>query len=51
MGKPVSDTLQEVKLRLMDTEACRHFQAFDPNLQLCVGNPKKRKAVFKVILR
>ncbi|XP_036893505.1 chymase-like [Sturnira hondurensis] len=47
VGKSGSDTLQEVKLRLMDTQACRHFQDFDPNLQLCVGKPKKRKSVFK----
>ncbi|KAM5338615.1 chymase-like [Glossophaga mutica] len=47
VGKSGSDTLQEVKLRLMDTQACRHFQDFDPNLQLCVGNPKERKSVFK----
>lgn len=46
-----SKTLQEVKLRLMDPQACRHFNIFDHNLQLCVGNPKKTKSVFKVILR
>lgn len=46
-----SKTLQEVKLRLMDLQACRHFNTFDHNLQLCVGNPKKTKSVFKVILR
>ncbi|XP_008707035.1 chymase isoform X1 [Ursus maritimus] len=42
-----SDTLQEVKLRLMDPQACRHYLAFDHNLQLCVGNPRKRKTAFK----
>lgn len=46
-----SDTLQEVKLRLMDPQACRHYLAFDHNLQLCVGNPRKRKTAFKVILQ
>lgn len=36
-----SNTLQEVKLRLMDPQACRQFMTFDHNLQLCVGNPRK----------
>ncbi|KAF3830227.1 hypothetical protein GH733_004046 [Mirounga leonina] len=42
-----SDTLQEVKLRLMDPQACRHYLAFDHNPQLCVGNPRKTKTAFK----
>lgn len=41
INKPYSDTLQEVKLKLMDPQACRHFKMFDHNLQLCVGNPRK----------
>ncbi|XP_004647536.1 chymase [Octodon degus] len=45
--EPASDTLQEVKLRLMDPQACKHFPNFKHNLQLCVGNPRKRKSVFK----
>ncbi|XP_070262945.1 chymase-like [Myotis yumanensis] len=45
--KSGSDTLQEVKLRLVDPQACRHFETFDHNLQLCVGNPKKAKSAFK----
>ncbi|KAL4694535.1 hypothetical protein H8957_002306 [Semnopithecus entellus] len=45
--KPSSDTLQEVKLRLMDPQACSHFRYFDHNLQLCVGNPRKTKSAFK----
>ncbi|XP_078190762.1 chymase isoform X1 [Callithrix jacchus] len=49
--EPISDTLQEVKLRLMDPQACSHFRDFDHNLQLCVGNPKKTKSAFKVILQ
>ncbi|KAI5280394.1 chymase [Manis pentadactyla] len=42
-----STTLQEVKLTLMDPQACRHYWAFDHDLQLCVGNPRKTKSVFK----
>uniref|UniRef100_A0A9L0JWM7 Peptidase S1 domain-containing protein n=1 Tax=Equus asinus TaxID=9793 RepID=A0A9L0JWM7_EQUAS len=38
-----SNTLQEVKL-LMDPQACRQFMTFDHNLQLCVGNPRKKSA-------
>ncbi|KAK1338743.1 hypothetical protein QTO34_019401 [Cnephaeus nilssonii] len=32
--KSGSNTLQEVKLRLVDPQACRHFRTFDHNLQL-----------------
>ncbi|XP_036128389.1 chymase-like [Molossus molossus] len=45
--EPGSDTLQEVKLRLMDPQTCRYFKTFDHNRQLCVGNPKKKKSVFQ----
>ncbi|KAM5235553.1 chymase-like [Ctenodactylus gundi] len=44
---PASDTLQEVKLRIMGPQACKHFRDFDHNLQLCVGNPRKIKSVFE----
>ncbi|XP_061036715.1 chymase [Eubalaena glacialis] len=44
---PGSNTLQEVKLRLMEPQACRHFTTFDHNLPLCVGNPQKTKSAFK----
>ncbi|XP_006913685.1 LOW QUALITY PROTEIN: chymase [Pteropus alecto] len=47
MDKSGSDTLQEVKLRLMDPKACRHFKMFDHNLQLCMGNPRKTKSASK----
>ncbi|XP_012589524.1 PREDICTED: chymase [Condylura cristata] len=40
-------TLQEVKLRLMEPQACRHFAQFDHSLQLCVGNSRRKKSVFK----
>ncbi|XP_075387426.1 chymase [Tenrec ecaudatus] len=47
VNKPASDTLQEVKQRLMDPQACEHYSHFDHNSQLCVGNPRKRKSAFK----
>ncbi|XP_076982630.1 chymase-like isoform X2 [Tamandua tetradactyla] len=45
--KPGSDTLQEVKLRLMDPQACSLFETFNHKKQLCVGSPKKEKSAFK----
>lgn len=42
-----SHTLQEVKLKLLEPQACSHFSAFDSNLQLCVGNSMKMKSAFK----
>ncbi|XP_001369716.1 chymase [Monodelphis domestica] len=44
---PGSDTLQEVKLRLMDPANCKHYFHFDQKRQLCVGNPKKIQSAFK----
>uniref|UniRef100_A0A8D2AZ97 Peptidase S1 domain-containing protein n=1 Tax=Sciurus vulgaris TaxID=55149 RepID=A0A8D2AZ97_SCIVU len=45
--KPGSDVLREVKLRIMNGKACDHFQLFDHNLQICVGNPRKKRSAFK----
>nr|XP_003421056.2 chymase-like isoform X1 [Loxodonta africana] len=47
VDKPASNTLQEVKLRLMDPQACKRYANFDHNFQLCVGNPRKIKSIFK----
>ncbi|XP_051836543.1 chymase-like [Antechinus flavipes] len=44
---PVSDTLQEVELTLMNPSDCIDFGSFDERSQLCVGNPNSRKSVFK----
>lgn len=46
--EPVSDTLREVKLRLMDARACNHYFFYDHNLQICVGNPRKTRSAYKV---
>lgn len=48
MEKPVSDTLREVKLRLMNAKACKCFLFYNHNLQICVGNPRKRNSAYKV---
>lgn len=50
VNEPGSDTLREVKQRLMNPQACRHYRTFDHNFQLCVGNPRKTKSAFEVIL-
>lgn len=50
VDEPTSDTLQEVKMRLLEADACKHFSSFYHNSQLCVGNPKKMRNVYKVTL-
>uniref|UniRef100_A0A8C5KHK5 Chymase 1, mast cell n=1 Tax=Jaculus jaculus TaxID=51337 RepID=A0A8C5KHK5_JACJA len=47
VDEPGSNTLQEVKMRLLEPQACKHFSNFDHNLQLCVGNPRKAQNVYK----
>lgn len=47
VNEPASDTLQEVKMRLQEPQACKHFTSFRHNSQLCVGNPKKMQNVYK----
>uniref|UniRef100_A0A452QRI7 Peptidase S1 domain-containing protein n=1 Tax=Ursus americanus TaxID=9643 RepID=A0A452QRI7_URSAM len=46
--EPESDTLREVKLRLMDTRACNHYFFYDHNLQICVGNPRKTRSAVQL---
>ncbi|CAI9157892.1 unnamed protein product [Rangifer tarandus platyrhynchus] len=45
--EPTSSTLQEMKLRIVEPQACSHFPAFDHSLQLCVGHPQSTKSAFK----
>lgn len=35
----------------MDPEACKRYNNFNHNLQLCVGSPRKTKSAYKVIFR
>ncbi|XP_070262958.1 mast cell protease 4-like [Myotis yumanensis] len=44
---PGSDTLREVKLKLMKAEDCNHFMFYDHSLQICVGNPRKKKSAYE----
>ena len=48
VNEPASDTLQEVKMRILDPQNCNHFPDFHDEPQLCVG--KKMRNVYKVIL-
>lgn len=48
VNEPASDTLREVKMRILDPQNCSHFPDFHDKLQLCVG--KKMRNVYKVIL-
>ncbi|XP_004864121.2 mast cell protease 1 isoform X1 [Heterocephalus glaber] len=45
--EPASDILREVKLRIMDENACDNYQAYNNKLQLCVGNPRKIRSAYK----
>jgi hypothetical protein len=46
--EPTSDILREVKLRIMDKEACKNYWHYDYNLQVCVGSPRKKRSAYKV---
>ncbi|XP_004647537.1 mast cell protease 1-like [Octodon degus] len=45
--KPTSDILREVKLRIMDENACYCFENYNNYLQLCVGNPWKIRSAYR----
>ncbi|XP_040825412.1 chymase [Ochotona curzoniae] len=45
--EPMSNTLREVKLRVMDSEACHYFYSYSHKLQMCVGNPKAKRSAYK----
>ncbi|XP_028748070.1 chymase [Peromyscus leucopus] len=47
VNEPASDTLQEVKMSVLDPQACRHFESFHHEPQMCMGNPKKMRNVYK----
>ncbi|XP_073924385.1 mast cell protease 4-like [Castor canadensis] len=47
VAKPGSDTLREVKLRIMDEKTCKSYWTYNYKLQLCVGNPRKTRSAYK----
>ncbi|XP_076982628.1 mast cell protease 4-like [Tamandua tetradactyla] len=47
LEEPVSDTLREVKLRIMKAKPCYIFLFYNHNSQICVGNPRNIKSVYK----
>lgn len=45
--KPTSNTLREVKQRIMDKEACKNYFHYNYNFQVCVGSPRKIRSAYK----
>ncbi|NP_001163937.1 mast cell protease 3 precursor [Rattus norvegicus] len=45
--EPTSDTLREVKLRIMEKKACWYFWHYDNRFQICVGSPEMLKLTYK----
>ncbi|OBS82927.1 hypothetical protein A6R68_23052, partial [Neotoma lepida] len=44
----LSDTLQEVKLEVQKSQTCQQtYKTYNDSIQLCVGNPKEKKATGK----
>ncbi|XP_003502093.1 mast cell protease 8-like [Cricetulus griseus] len=44
-GCTLPDKLQEVKLEVQESDVCRKmYKSYDNSTQLCVGNPKEKKA-------
>uniref|UniRef100_A0A8C6QLT3 Mast cell protease 4-like n=1 Tax=Nannospalax galili TaxID=1026970 RepID=A0A8C6QLT3_NANGA len=44
---PTSDTLREVKLRIMDKETCKDYHHYDYDFQVCVGSPSKTRSAYR----
>ncbi|XP_021058539.1 mast cell protease 1-like [Mus pahari] len=44
--EPTSHTLREVELRIMDKDACKMYNPFDYNFQVCVGSSTKLKTAY-----
>ncbi|XP_028643212.1 mast cell protease 4-like [Grammomys surdaster] len=46
VNKPPSDTLREVKLRIMDKDTCKYYPNYDDNFHVCVGSPTTLKSIY-----
>uniref|UniRef100_A0A8C6HQW6 Mast cell protease 2 n=1 Tax=Mus spicilegus TaxID=10103 RepID=A0A8C6HQW6_MUSSI len=44
-NNPLSVTLREVELRIMDQEACKDHNDYDYQLQVCAGSPTTSKSI------
>ena len=44
-NNPLSVTLREVELRIMDQEACKDHSDYDYQLQVCAGSPTTSKSI------
>nr|XP_012374686.2 mast cell protease 1-like [Dasypus novemcinctus] len=47
VNQPGSPTLREVKLKLMGAKACDHFLFYNNNFQICAGNPRNIRSIYK----
>jgi hypothetical protein len=47
-NNPLSVTLREVELRIMDQEACKDHSDYDYQLQVCAGSPTTSKSIGQV---
>ncbi|KAL6076006.1 hypothetical protein STEG23_007613 [Scotinomys teguina] len=45
---PTSEKLREVKLRIMEKEACKNYPNYSYELQVCVGSPRKVNSAYKI---
>ncbi|XP_021058538.1 mast cell protease 4-like [Mus pahari] len=47
VADPSSDTLKEVKLRIMDKEACKEYRHYGNSFQVCVGSPRRKRSPYE----
>ncbi|XP_031217799.1 mast cell protease-like protein [Mastomys coucha] len=45
--EPISHTLREVELRVMEKKACKAYRHYKDNFQVCVGSPTKLALAYK----
>ncbi|XP_052047346.1 mast cell protease 4-like [Apodemus sylvaticus] len=47
VNEAMSATLREVKLRIMDKNACKYYRHYDNSIQVCVGSPSTLKSTYE----
>ncbi|XP_052590241.1 mast cell protease 4-like [Peromyscus californicus insignis] len=45
--EPTAEKLMEVKLRIMEKEACKYYPNYSYKLQVCVGSPRKINSAYR----
>lgn len=48
MTEPTAEKLMEVKLRIMEKDACKYYPNYSYKLQVCVGSPRKINSAYRV---